>query len=58
MGELRVHSYTVDEARRIVMNCAKEYNKNLVDKKFIIIYRDKADNNIKFFEIYFGKENY
>lgn len=58
MGEMLVRSYTVDEARKIVMKCAKEYNRNLAGKKFIIIYRDKVDNGIKFFEIYFGKENY
>ena len=55
MGEMLVRSYTVDEARKIVMKCAKEYNRNLAGKKFIIIYRDKVDNGIKFFEIYFGK---
>ena len=53
-----MRSYTVDEARKIVMKCAKEYNRNLAGKKFIIIYRDKVDNGIKFFEIFFGKENY
>ncbi len=53
-----MHSFTKEEARRIVMNCAKTYNEKLLDKKFIIIYRDRVDNTIKFFEIYFGKENY
>lgn len=53
-----MHSYTKEEARTIVMQCAKSYNKKLAGRKFIFIYRDKADNNIKFFEVYFGKENY
>ena len=53
-----MHSYTKDEARRIVMECAKKYKENLLNKKYIIIYRDRQDNSIKFFEIYFGKENY
>jgi len=50
--------YTLDEARKIVMNCAKIYNKKLLNKKFEIIYRDRYDNEIKDIEICFCKENY
>ncbi len=53
-----MRSYTKEEARTIAMQCAKVYNKKLVGKKFIFIYRDKLDNDVKFFEVYFGKENY
>lgn len=40
------------------MQCAKEYSKNLLNKKFIIIYRDRLDNRVKFFEISFDRDNY
>lgn len=53
-----MHSYTLDEARSIVMRCAKWYDSNLLNKKFLIIYRDRKDNLVKSLEIYFGKENY
>lgn len=53
-----MHSYTLEEARSIVMRCAKQYQKNLLNQKFLIIYRDKKDNLIKSLEIFFGKENY
>ena len=53
-----MHSYTLDEARSIVMRCAKRYDSNLLNKKFLIIYRDRKDNLVKSLEIYFGKENY
>lgn len=49
-----MHSYTLEEARSIVMRCAKQYRDNLLDKTFIIIYRDRVDKVIKFLEIYFG----
>jgi len=53
-----MHSYTKDEARAIVMQCAKAYDKRLAGKQFIFIYRDRADNHIKYFEVYFGKGNF
>lgn len=57
-GKHFMHTYTKDEARRIVMNCAKQYNQNLLGKSYLIIYRDRTDNQIKDIEIQFGKENY
>ena len=33
--------YTIEEARHIVMNCAKDYQKLLENKEFIIAYRDQ-----------------
>ena len=53
-----MHSYSLEEARKIVMDCAKQYEKNLLNKNFIIIYRDKLSNQIKDLEVFFGKENY
>ena len=53
-----MNKYTVDEARKIAMECAKIYENNLLNKKFEIIYRDRMDNKIKDIEICFGKENY
>lgn len=53
-----MYSYTVDEARHIVMKLAKQYEKNLLNKMYIIIYRDRTDNVIKYLEVKFGKENF
>lgn len=53
-----MHSYTLEEARSIVMRCAKQYERNLLNQLFLIIYRDRKDNQVKSLEIYFGKENY
>lgn len=53
-----MQSYSIEEARRIVMQCAKQYDKNLLNQKFLIIYRDKSDNIIKYIELFFSKENY
>lgn len=51
-------SYTSDEARKIVMQCAKKYEQNLLNKRYLIIYRDKTENIIKDIEIEFNEENY
>lgn len=40
------------------MNCAKQYDQNLLGKRYLIIYWDRTDNQIKDVEIQFGKENY
>ena len=53
-----MQSYTLEEARRIVMQCAKQYQANLLDKQFILIYRDRNDNKVKALEIKFEKGNY
>lgn len=50
--------YTLAEARHIVMNCAKSYQKLLENKEFIITYRDKLDNTIKYIELVFLAKNY
>ena len=51
-------SYTSDEARKIVMQCAKKYEQNLLNKRYLIIYRDKTENIIKDIEIEFNEENF
>lgn len=38
--------FTKEEARRRVLNCAKIYQKKLLNKKMLIIYRDRLDNMI------------
>ncbi len=53
-----MHSYTLEETRSIVMRCAKQYKQNLLNQKFLIIYRDKKDNLVKSLEIHFGKDNF
>lgn len=53
-----MHSYTLEEARKIVLKCAKYYEQNLLDKNYIMIYKDIADNTIKNLEVQFGRENY
>ena len=50
--------YTIEEARHIVMNCAKDYQKLLENKEFIIAYRDRDDNKIKYIELVFLAKNY
>ncbi len=53
-----MQSYTLEEARRIAMQCAKQYQKDLLGKQFIIIYRCRDDNKIKSLEIQFNKGNF
>lgn len=53
-----MQSYTLEEARRIVMQCAKQYQTNLLGKQFILIYRDRSDNQVKALELKFEKGNY
>ncbi len=53
-----MQKYTLEEARKIVLNCAKQYESNLCNKSYIIIYRDRADNIIKDIEVQFLPENY
>lgn len=50
--------YTKEEARRNVLNCAKQYQRKLLNKKFIIIYRESRDNVIRYIEVVFHARNY
>lgn len=50
--------FTKEDARRQVLNCAKLYQQKLLNKKFIIIYRERKDNTIQYIEVVFHKRNY
>lgn len=49
---------TKEDARRKVLNCAKQYQQKLLNKKPIIIYREKRDNVIRYIEVVFHERNY
>lgn len=53
-----MNTYTIEDARRIVMNCAKQYDKNLKDKKYIILYKNRQMNKIQHIEVQFEDINY
>ena len=47
--------FTREEARRRVLNCAKQYKQRLLNKKLLIIYRDRQDSLVeknKYIEYY------
>jgi len=50
--------FTKEDARRRVLNCAKQYQQNLLNKKFIIIYRERKDNIVRYIEVGFYERNY
>ena len=49
---------TKEDARRRVLNCAKQYQQKLLNKKLIIIYRERRDNVIRYIEVVFHERNY
>ena len=50
--------FTKEETRRKVLNCAKQYQQKLLNKKLLIIYRDRQDNVIRYIEVVFLARNY
>lgn len=50
--------FTKEDARRQVLNCAKQYRQKLLNKKMIIIYRERHDNAIRYIEVVFHERNY
>ena len=50
--------FTKEDARRRVLNCAKQYHQKLLNKKMIIIYRERKDNAIRYIEVVFHERNY
>ena len=50
--------FSKEEARRRVLNCAKKYQQKLLNKKLIIIYRERKDNVIRYIEVAFYERNY
>lgn len=58
IGDLVLKAYTKPEAIRIVTEAAKDYAENLVNRNFIIIYKDRKNNRIDFFETVFLPRNF
>lgn len=50
--------FTREDARRTVLNCAKQYQEKLLNKKLIIIYRERQSNSIQYIEVIFYKRNF
>ena len=50
--------YTKEDARRIVLNCAKKYHQKLLNRKLLIVYREREDNLIHYIEVVFLKRNF
>lgn len=50
--------FTKEDARRNVLNCAKQYQKKLLNKKFLVIYRERRDSMIRYIEVAFYERNY
>lgn len=50
--------FTKEDARRNVLNCAKQYQKKLLNKKFLVIYRERRDSMIRYIEVVFYERNY
>jgi len=50
--------FTKEDTRRRVLNCAKQYQQKLLNKKLIIIYRERQDNEIRYIEVVFHERNY
>lgn len=50
--------FTKEDARKRVLNCAKRYQQKLLNKKFIIIYRERKDNTVRYIEVVFYERNY
>ncbi|MCM1387725.1 MAG: PBECR4 domain-containing protein [Bacillus sp. (in: Bacteria)] len=49
---------TKEDARRRVLNCAKLYQHKLLNRKLLIIYRERQDNTIRYIEVVFYERNY
>lgn len=47
-----------EDTRRRVLNCAKQYQQRFLNKKLIIIYRERQDNVIRYIEVVFHERNY
>lgn len=50
--------FTKGDARRRALNCAKQYQQKLLNKKLIVIYRERHDNAIHYIEVEFHERNY
>ena len=52
MGGIKTISFTKAEARRKVLNCAKQYHQKLLSK-IMIVYRERRHNKICYIEVVF-----
>jgi len=50
--------FTREAARRRVLNCAKLYKSKLLNKKMLIIYRERRDNTVRCIEVAFYERNF
>ena len=50
--------FTKEDARRRVLNCAKDYQEKLLDKNFIIIYSERRGNTSRYIAVVFYERNY
>lgn len=50
--------FTKLDAIKIVCNAAKIYHKKLVNKNFLVIYKNRSHNAIECFEILFCQETF
>lgn len=50
--------YNKEVARKIVLNCSKQYRDKLLNKKLLIIYRERQNNEICYIEVVFYDRNY
>lgn len=58
MQGVRQLKYTKEQARRIVLNCAKLYRDRLLNRNLLVIYRDREDHTVHDIEITFYERNY
>lgn len=52
------HTYSKEEALRIIISTAKEYKNRLENRNYLFVYRDRETNLIEFFEALFLPRNY
>ena len=50
--------FTREAARRRVLNCAKLYKSKFLNKKMLIIYRERRDNTVRCIEVAFYERNF
>lgn len=52
------HTYTKKEALRVMIATAKEYEKNLVGRNYLFLYRNQETHQIEYFETVFLARNF
>lgn len=54
----KVRNYTKVEALRIVLSCAKDYNKFIANHNYLFLYKNRENNQIEYFESIFLPRNF